>query len=364
MSATDLPPKVHESAIAWARTNLFSSIGNTVLTLLAVAALALTIPPFIDWAFIRAAWHGTTSAPCLEPDAGACWPFIGVRMGQIVYGFYSVAERWRVDIVYALGAAGLIWLTLPRTPRKGVVSILMLTAFPLVSYVLLTGSWFGLPVVETARWGGLLLTLVVSVTGIVFSLPLGILLALGRRSSLPVIRWLSIAFIEIWRGVPMITVLFMASNMLPLFLPGGADIDKLFSALVAVVLFSAAYMAETVRGGLQSIHRGQEEAARALGLGYWPTTGLVVLPQALRLVIPAIVSNFISLFKDTSLVGIIGFFDLLGIIQAGNTDPAWATPNTAFTGYVFAGLIFWLFCFSMSRYSQNLERRLATEEHA
>jgi len=364
MSATDLPPRIHETAIHWARSNLFSSFGNTVLTLVALAVLAVAIPAFIDWAFIRAVWRGTDSAPCLARDAGACWPFITVRMGQIVYGFYDVAQRWRVDIVYALGAAGLVWLTLPRTPRKWIVSILMLTVFPLVSYALLTGGWFGLPLVETSRWGGLLLTLVVSVTGIVFSLPLGILLALGRRSSLPVIRWLSIVFIEVWRGVPMITVLFMASNMLPLFLPGGADVDKLLRALIAISLFSAAYMAETVRGGLQSIHRGQEEAARALGLGYWPTTGLVVLPQALKLVIPAIVSNFISLFKDTSLVGIIGFFDLLGIIQAGNTDPAWATPNTAFTGYIFAALIFWAFCFSMSRYSQNLERRLATEEHA
>ena len=326
--------------------------------------LILTVPPFIDWAFIRAVWRGDTSAPCLAPDAGACWPFIATRMGQIVYGFYDVAQRWRVDIVYGLGAVGLIWLTLPRTPRKGGAAILMLTAYPLIAYALLTGGWFGLPVVETSRWGGLLLTLVVAVTGIVFSLPLGILLALGRRSKLPVIRWLSIAFIEIWRGVPMITVLFMASNMLPLFLPGGADVDKLLRALVAVVLFSAAYMAETVRGGLQAVAHGQEEAARALGLGYWPTMGLVVLPQALKLVIPAIVSNFISLFKDTSLVGIIGFFDLLGIIQAGNTDPAWATPNTAFTGYIFAALIFWIFCFSMSRYSLSLERRLATEEHA
>jgi general L-amino acid transport system permease protein len=364
MSVADLPPKVHETAIVWARVNLFSSLGNTILTLVATAVLILTVPAFIDWAFIRAVWHGDTSVPCLAPDAGACWPFITTRFGQIVYGFYDLAERWRVNIVYALGAAGLVWLTLPKTPHKGLVAILMLTVFPLVSYALLTGGWLGLPVVPTARWGGLLLTLVVSVTGIVFSLPLGVLLALGRRSSLPVIRWLSIVFIEVWRGVPMITVLFMASNMLPLFLPGGADVDKLLRALVAIALFSAAYMAETVRGGLQSVARGQEEAARALGLGYWTTTGLVVLPQALKLVIPAIVSNFISLFKDTSLVGIIGFFDLLGIIQAGNSDPAWATPNTAFTGYIFAGLVFWAFCFSMSRYSQNLERRLATEEHA
>ena len=207
-----------------------------------------------------------------------------------------------------------------------------------------------------------MLTLVVAVTGIVASLPLGILLALGRRSELPVVKTLSVVFIEFWRGVPLITVLFMAANMLPLFLPGGMTINKLLSALIAVALFSSAYMAEVVRGGLQAIPKGQYEAAKAIGFGYWRAMGLIILPQALRLAIPNIVGNFIGLLKDTSLVSIIGLFDLLGIVQAGTSDASWATPNTAFTGYAFAAALFWIMCFSMSRYAKHMEEALKAEE--
>jgi general L-amino acid transport system permease protein len=237
----------------------------------------------------------------------------------------------------------------------------MLTAYPVLAYVLLTGG-FGLEVVPTYRWGGLLLTLVVAVTGIVLSLPLGVLLALGRRSNLPVVRIASVAFIEFWRGVPLVTVLFMGAYMLPLFAPEGVTVDKLLRALLAVALFNSAYMAEVVRGGLQAIPKGQHEAASALGLGYWQTHALIVLPQALRLSIPNIVSTFIGIFKDTTLVSIIGFFDLLGMIQAGTADPHWATPHTASTGYLFAGIVFWVFCFSMSRYSRHMERLLGAGE--
>jgi general L-amino acid transport system permease protein len=218
----------------------------------------------------------------------------------------------------------------------------------------------GLPVVETGQWGGLLVTLVVAITGIVASLPIGILLALGRRSSMPAIRLLSITFIEMVRGVPLITVLFMASVMLPLFLPSGVNFDKLLRALVGVALFSSAYMAEVVRGGLQAIPKGQYEAARALGLPYWKMMALIVLPQALRIVIPGIVNTFIGLFKDTTLVSIVGLFDLLGIIQAGFADQKWVSPMTAPTGYMGAAFIFFIFCFAMSRYSMYMERRLAT----
>lgn len=354
------PRRLRLGPVAWARQNLFPDWTNAFLTLVALYLIFATIPPLIDWAFLRAVWSGDSREACLGPEAGACWPYIEARLGQIFYGFYDAAERWRVDIIYGTGAAGLVWLTLPRMPFKRAVGVFMLTAYPVAAYFLLTGGVFELPVVRSEQWGGLLVTLIVSVTGIVASLPLGILLALGRRSELPVIRALSVAFIELWRGVPLITVLFMASNMLPLFLPEGVTFDKLLRALIAVALFSAAYMAEVVRGGLQAIPRGQYEAAKALGLGYWRTMGLVILPQALKLVIPSIVSNFISLLKDTSLVSIIGFFDLLGVIQAGNSDPAWATPNTALTGYLFVGVIYWAMCFSMSRYSQNLERRLET----
>ncbi len=224
--------------------------------------------------------------------------------------------------------------------------------------VLLTLDFdFGLVPVETRQWGGLLVTLVVSVTGIVTSLPLGILLALGRRSHLPIVRVFSVCFIEFWRGVPLITVLFFATYMLPLFLPGGLTIDGLLRALIGVALFSAAYMAEVVRGGLQAIPKGQTEAANALGLGYWQTMNKVVMPQALALVIPGIVGNFIGLFKDTTLVLIVALFDLLGQIRAAFSDPSWATPTTLFTGFAFAGVVYFIFCFGMSRYSMFVERR-------
>jgi general L-amino acid transport system permease protein len=357
LTAFRAPPVHHVGVLGWLRVNLFSSVANAILTILIVALLVWAIPPLIDWIFVKADWHGTNREAC-SAAAGACWPFIWQRIGQITYGFYDVGQRWRADVVYALGAIGLTWLMLPRMPRKGWVGGVLLTLYPLVSFVLLSGGWFGLPVVSTERWGGLLLTLVVAAIGIVASLPLGVLLALGRRSELPVVRALCVVFIEVWRGVPMITVLFIASSMLPLFLPEGLEFDKLLRALIAVALFNAAYMAEVVRAGLQALPRGQQEAASALGLGYWRATVLVILPQALRTVLPGIVNNMISMFKDTSLVSIIGFFDLLGVIQSGSTDLDWASPNTAVTGYLFAGALYWVFCFSMSRYSAALERQL------
>lgn len=342
-------------ALEWTRDNLFSSVFNTFLTVLAVAAIVIIVPPILDWTVFSAVWSGDSRTDCLGEGKGACWPFIAARWGQIVYGFYDTVERWRVDIVYAIGAAGLAWLMIPRLPGKLWVGIAMLTVFPIATYILLSGGWFGLPIVPSTKWGGLLLTLLIALTGIVVSFPLGIVLALGRRSELPVIRILCVCFIEFVRGVPLITILFMASNLLPLFLPSELTLDKLLRALVAVSLFSAAYMAEVVRGGLQAIPTGQSEAAAALGLGYWRTMGLIILPQALKISLPSIVSSCISLLKDTSLVSIIGFFDFLQVIKSGNADAAWATPNTPFTGYLFAGLVYWAICFGMSRYSAYLE---------
>ena len=216
----------------------------------------------------------------------------------------------------------------------------------------------GLPVVDTRLWGGLLVTLVVSVTGIVTSMPVGIALALGRRSTIPLIRIFSITFIELWRGVPLITVLFFATYMLPLFVPAGFTVDGLVRVLIGIALFAGAYTAEVIRGGLQAIPRGQGEAANALGLSWWKTTGLIVMPQALRHVIPGLVNSFIALFKDTSLVSIVSLFDLLGSLRASFADPVWATPTTLFTGFAFTGLIYFVFCFGMSRYSLFVERRL------
>jgi general L-amino acid transport system permease protein len=354
------PPKlVMPGPIEWLKENLFSTPFNAVLTALALLVLYWTVVPFAQWAFIDAAWTGTTREACLVRENGACWPFIIQRIDQFVYGFYDLAERWRVDIALIVLGAGLLWLTLPGMPGKRGVGALMLTAFPVVAFVLLVGG-FGLERIPTERWGGLIITLVVAVTGIVVSLPLGIVLALGRRSELPVVKGLSVAFIELWRGVPLITVLFMAVNMLPLFL--GVSVNKLLAALIAVAIFSSAYMAEVVRGGLQAIPKGQYEAAAAMGLGYWQAMAFVILPQALRLSLPNIVGNFIGLLKDTSLVAIIGFFDLLGIAQAGTADAEWATPNTALTGYAFVGAVYWAMCFSMSRYAKHLESVLAAGE--
>ncbi len=359
MSQRRPPRVVMPGPVEWLRENLFSTPFNSVLTLVALFLIYWIVVPFVQWAFVDAAWAGTTRDACLERENGACWPFIIQRVDQFIYGFYDVAERWRVDIVLGALAAGLLWLTLPRMPAKRGIGTLMLTLFPVVAFVLLVGG-FGLERIPTERWGGLIITLVVAVTGIAASLPLGILLALGRRSELPVVKGLSIAFIEFWRGVPLITVLFMAVNMLPLFM--GVSVNKLLAALIAVALFSSAYMAEVVRGGLQAIPKGQYEAAAAMGLGYWQSMIFIILPQALRLSLPNIVGNFIGLLKDTSLVSIIGFFDLLGIAQVGTSDANWATPNTALTGYVFVGAVYWAMCFSMSRYAKHLEGVLASGE--
>ncbi len=411
------PPRSTAGPLAWIRANLFADWKNALLTLVVGYLLYLLIPPVVRFAFIDAVWSGDNREACLGAD-GACWAFVKAKFSQFIYGRYPDAERWRVDLVYLVLAIGLVPLAVPGVPYKRENAAFMLLVFPVLSVILLTGGgfdfglglWvtlavllllaeavvflpvvlgaarfsdrsrggivvagiflliaiiitvlqvdFGLEQVETSLWGGLLVTLVVAITGIVASLPLGILLALGRRSKLPVVKMVSVAFIELWRGVPLITVLFMASVMLPLFMPAGTTVDKLLRALIGVALFSSAYMAENVRAGLQAIPRGQHEGASALGLGYWQTMGLIILPQALKLVIPGIVNTFISLFKDTSLVLIIGLFDLLGIIQLNLNDNNWATPVTGNTGYLFAAFSFWIFCFSMSRYSQFVERRL------
>jgi general L-amino acid transport system permease protein len=277
------------------------------------------------------------------------------------FGISSIGKTASALLMFAGGALGLLSLLGSENPvARYNLKLLAIVAGGLLAAMLLLKADFGLEYVETSQWGGLLVTLVVAITGIVASLPLGILLALGRRSKMPIVKTFSVIFIEVWRGVPLITVLFMASVMLPLFLPPGTNFDKLTRALIVTALFSAAYMAETVRGGLQAIPRGQFEAAQALGLPYWNMMNLIVLPQALKIVIPGIVNSFISLFKDTTLVTTIGLYDLLNIISAGTADANWASSQTGNTGYFTAALMFWIFCFSMSRYSQFVERRLNT----
>ncbi len=358
------PPAATTGVLGWLRENLFSNWWNTLLTFAGLYFVWLVADWLIRFALLDAVWTGEDRNACLPAnggEVGACWAYVFAKFNQFMDGFYPDAEEWRYQLVYAVGALLLVPLLVPKLPYKGLNALLLFGAYPVFAWLLLYGApSLGLPIVETTQWGGLLLTLVIASVGIVISLPLGIVFALGRRSQLPVIRFLSIAFIEFWRGVPLITVLFMSSVMLPLFLPEDVTLDKVVRPLVGVALFAAAYMAEVVRGGLQAIPKGQYEAADALGLTYWQSMRLIILPQALKLVIPGIVNTFIGLFKDTSLVSIIGLFDLLGIVQTSLADAKWSTPTTAPTAYLFLALIYFFFCFGMSRYSIFMEKYLHT----
>ena len=353
------PPERIAGPILWARKNLFATPGDTLMTFLGLLFLAWLLPNIYSFTIGNAVFDGTVE-DCRVANVGACWIYIEARITFFIYGFYPAAEYWRVNIVFLLLALLLIPLLIPRVPFKRVNAALFFLAFPVVAYILLHGGSFGLREVPTEQWGGLMVTLIIALVGIICSLPLGIVLALGRRSKLPIIKWLCIAFIELWRAVPLITVLFMASVMLPLFMPQGMSVDKLLRALVGVTLFTAAYIAEVIRGGLAALPRGQQEAASALGLGYWKSMGLIILPQALKHSIPGIVNNFISLFKDTSLVSIVGIFDLLNTVQSASSDNDWASPTRSVTGYLFAAMVFWVFCFAMSRYSMWIEQRMNT----
>jgi general L-amino acid transport system permease protein len=361
------PPVMMTGALGWVRANLFSSPFNIVLTLIIALLIAWVVPPLIKFLFIDASWSGIDRESCIatptHPEAGACWAFVRERFAYFVYGSYPVAERWRVDVFFAMLAIGVAWLLWLNAPRRDLGALYFFVVLPIVSFVLLSG-WrlIRLPVVETIYWGGMLVTIVVATVGIVVSLPLGILLALGRRSRMPAVKLFSVIFIEFVRGVPLITVLFMASVMLPLFVPDNWSPDKLVRALVGVAMFASAYMAEVVRGGLQAIPKGQYEGAMAVGLGYWQMMRLIILPQALKITIPNIVNTYIGLFKDTTLVSIVGIFDFLKTIEAARIDPKWASPVTSATGYVVAAIFYFVFCYGMARYSRNMEVRLAKGE--
>jgi general L-amino acid transport system permease protein len=339
----------------WLRENLFSSWPSALATL-AILWLAWTlVPPIVHWALVDAVWFSPDGRACRAPGAGACWALITEKYRFILFGTYPYGEQWRP----ALGIAVLIGLYVASAMRRfWRVELALAWAVGLALIgVLMWGGVPGLPYVENERWGGLMLTLLLATFGISFAFPISILLALGRRSGLPAVRALSVLWIELVRGVPLISLLFMASVMLPLFLPEGVTIDKLLRALIAMIVFAAAYLAEVVRGGLQSLPHGQEEAADALGLSYWKKTLLVLLPQALRVAIPPLVNTFIAFFKDTSLVVIIGLFDLLTSIKVALSEPAWS--GFGVEAYLFASLVYFGFCYAMSRYSQNLERDLA-----
>jgi general L-amino acid transport system permease protein len=353
------PPPEHAGLWAQVRRHLFSGPVDTALTVLAAVVVVAVVPPIFEWTVLNAKWTGSGPQDCPPASQGACWIIVGAWARGLAAGFYPQAELWRPALALLVVAAALVPLFVMRLPGRRVWLGLALAA-PFLCFLLLRGG-LGLEIVPTMDWGGFLLTLVVGLTGIAAALPIGIVLALGRRSSLPVVRILATIMIEVPRGVPLITLLFMASVMLPLFLPSGVELDKLLRALVVVSLFEGAYMAEVVRGGLQAIPKGQREAAEALGLGYWQTQLLIVLPQALRLVIPSIVNSYIGLFKDTTLVSIIGLFDLLGMADAALKDPSWlGRPGSFFLEvYAVVALVFFVCCFAMSRASLWLEHRLA-----
>ncbi len=407
------PPATTIGVIGWLRDNLFSSVGNSILTVVGLLLLAYTVPPILNWTLFDAVWTGGADACRANPNA-ACWTFAGSWWEFFIYGFYDKTQVWRIDLaLWALyvgvafvvvdddvrqkrpvssilafiiavtsmifistmirHGAPTIWImfgalitiglvawawTLPNGRSR--VGFSLLFGYPVLVFFLLGGGILGLSPIPTSKWGGFSLTLVIAITGIVASLPIGILLALGRRSEMPVLRLVCTLFIEFWRGVPLITVLFMANFMLPLFAPEGANIDQLLRALIGVALFASAYMAEVVRGGLQAIPNGQYEGAKSLGLSYWKMMGLIVMPQALKIVIPGIVNTFIGLFKDTTLVLIIGLLDFLNSVQTATTNPDWSIRSVPFTGYVFVAFIFWLHCYGMAWYSRLLENKLHT----
>jgi len=337
--------------LQWARANLFSS-WPSALTTLAIAWLAWKlVPGFIDWAFIEAVWRSPNAGACREAE-GACWAFIGEKHRFMLFGTYPFEHHWRPALATALLMCLWVISSLKRFWNWWLLAI-WVAGLALIA-LLMWGGIFGLRYVENERWGGLILTLILASFGMAFAFPLAIALALGRRSRLPVLRAACVAYIELIRGVPLISVLFMASVMLPLFLPSGLTIDKLLRAQLALILFAAAYLAEVVRGGLQAVPQHQYEAAEALGLSYTQRTLHVILPQALRVSIPPLVNTFIGLFKDTSLVLIIGLFDLLSTIKVSLQDPAWA--GFGIEAYLFASAVYFAFCFAMSRYSQRLER--------
>lgn len=350
------PPRSERGVLGWLHANLFSSPLNTALTIAVLALLAWAVPPALDWLVINAVWGNKPIAACdAARGHGACWAVIWEKFRVMLFGTYPFEQQWRPALAVLVLIALLVVSSLRRFWRPLLAGI-WVVGIALTFWLM--GGGLGLARVPSGQWGGLPVTLILAIFGIAFAFPLGVLLALGRRSQLPLVRAFSVIYIEVIRGVPLITVLFMASIMFALFLPEGVTIDQLLRAQVAIILFVAAYLAEAVRGGLQAVPKGQVEAANALGLSYWKTTGLIVLPQALRISIPPIVNSFISLFKDTSLVVIIAIFDFAYAVKKSvETDFAW--KKYFIEAFLFSIVVYWIFCFAMSKYSQRLERDFA-----
>lgn len=348
------PPVATVGPIAWLRNNLFNTWYNALLTVVIIWVVLEVLPGLVTWGFVQAHGLGASAAECRADYGGACWAFVSEKLRFVLFGTFPYDEQWR-PFASIMIFIGLLAASCDRRFWKPWFLGAWLGGLVLVG-ILMWGGVLGLTPVENSLWGGLPLTIILSVIGLAVAFPVSILLALGRRSNLPAIRTVCVTYIEIIRGVPLISLLFMASVMFPLFLPTGVTVDKLLRAQVAFIMFAAAYMAEAIRGGLQAIPKGQYEAADALGLGYWRKMGKVILPQALAISIPPLVNTFISFFKDTSLVIIIGLYDLLGTAKAALTDPTWRGFYKE--AYIFIGLIYWSFCFFMSKYSQRLEKDL------
>ena len=347
------PPITHIGVIGWARHNLFNGVFNSILTLVTLFFLGKVVPPLFRWAFIDSAWH-TTGQACRQA-AGACWSIISMNYRFILFGFYPYEQQWRPFLAMMI-LFGLLFYSRDRTHWKKSLAYAWIIGLFTMG-LLMKGGIFGLSSVESTQWGGLPLTLLLAVFGLTAAYPLGVILALGRRSKMPGVKVLCILYIELIRGVPLISLLFMSSIILPLFLPEGITINKILRAQVAIILFTSAYIAEVVRGGLQGMSRGQYEAAESIGLNYYLTMRLVILPQALKIVIPPTVSQLISAFKDTSLVVIIALFDLLKTTQSVLSNPEWMGFSRE--AYVFVAILYFLGCFSMSNYSRKLEKELS-----
>jgi general L-amino acid transport system permease protein len=337
--------------------NLNSNNSNAILSLIVIFILIKYVPSLLNWVFFDANFLGNTKEDCTGD--GACWVFVKVWFNRFMYGMYPDAEQWRINISFLILLSSIVSIFILPHKFKKYIILFLLFIFPVIALNLISGGLFGLKWIETGAWGGLSLTFIVSAFALIFCFPIGVFLALGRRSDLPAIKYSSIGFIELWRGVPLITVLFMSAVMFPMFLPDGTYMDKLMRVIIAITLFEAAYMAEVVRGGLQALPRGQYDAAKSLGMGYWRMHFLIIMPQALKLVIPGIANTFLALVKDTPLIFVVGLLELAGMIGLAKTNPEWL--GMAAEGYVFAAFVFWVICFLMSRYSQNLEKKLSTE---
>ena len=341
--------------------NINTSTFNAFLTLLILFLILKAIPPSLSWMILDANISGDSKDACT--GSGACWTYIKVWFRRFMYGMYPNEQHWRINtaflLVIGLGTFGLF----ATEKMKKFLALYYVVIYPilafLIIYYLISGGYFGLEWIETGAWGGLSLTFIVSFFCLIFCFPLGMVLALGRRSSLPAVRYISIGYIEFWRGVPLITVLFMSSVMFPMFLPEDFFMDKLVRVIIAITLFEGAYCAEVIRGGLQSLPRGQYDAAKSLGMGYWKMHIFVILPQALKLVIPGICNTFLALVKDTPLIFVVGLAELAGMLALAKTNPKWL--GFAMEGYIFASIIFWIICYAMSKYSYNLEEKYKTE---